>query len=428
MNGNYKRRIKVIQHQRYVLRKFLNSKRRKKKNKNKGRYHIGSFTYNSSVLSHLMKAQFLIPHNVKNSIANLDVPEIFCLSKNPDESLYFLKLVYSLLMDQNIEELHFNHFNCKYMGICASIIMDIIVMECIKYRESINSDITLSGIVKDGKVSNTDDVDSLVKMSGLLQHLKIFNGVVRNTEKLDLIKNKSSSQVAEKSIEYINRSLKRHGFKLTKQGENHFGNSFGEIVDNCSMHGGDSVVWYAIGHYTYDETAQLGKCKLCIVDFGDTIHESLKYNSNNKVLKRINHYVKKTWYSFSSIKDEEVLYTLFSLQQRVSRIIDKDSIRGNGTVAFIDSFLDLFNTDNPDYKSVFSITSGKCSILFDGKYSLKNNTYKHGYYNKIIAFNDNNNLYEEPDKNYVRQLKNGFPGTVISMDLYIDNKYLKGVN
>ena len=423
LKGKYKRKIQYIQHQRYVLRKLL-KRRHISKRQLKKHYSSHQKEYVSPIFPFLNKADFLIPHNHHGSTVYLDIPKVFCLSKKPDESIAFLKLLYSLLMDPMITEICFNHFNCNYMGICASTIMDIIVMECIKYRNGNNIDTTLSGIVKHGKVSNSYEVDSLVKMSGLLKHLDIYRGVIQNSENLNLIKNESSSYVAEKSIDYINRSLKRHGFALTKLGRNHFGNFFGEIVDNCSLHGGDNAIWYTIGHYTYDEKAQLGKCKLCILDFGDTIYESLKYHSNQRLLKRINHYFKKTW-SFSSKRDEEILFPLFSLQQRVSRIIDKDSVRGNGTVTYIESFLDLFNTSIKKYKSILSITSGKCSILFDGKYRLQNISYKNGYVNKIIAFNESNSLYEEPDENYVRHLNNSFPGTVISMDLYIDSKYLQ---
>lgn len=146
------------------------------------------------------------------------------------------------------------------------------------------------------------------------------------------------------------------------------------------------------------------------------------------MLKQINHYSRKKWYSFKTVKSEETLYALFSLQQRVSRIISKNAVRGNGTVTFIDSVLKLFNTTNQNYKSIFSITSGKASILFDGKYVLKEQVFGENYSNKIIAFNDENDLSKEPDSRYVRTLNNSFPGTVISMDLYIDNKYLEGVN
>ncbi len=66
-------------------------------------------------------------------------------------------------------------------------------------------------------------------------------------------------------------------------------------------------------------------------------------------------------------------------------------------------------------------------ILFDGKYRLKEKSYKTGFSNKIIAFNQANDLTVEPDKKYVQTLKNSFPGTIISMDLIIDTKYLERI-
>lgn len=70
---------------------------------------------------------------------------------------------------------------------------------------------------------------------------------------------------------------------------------------------------------------------------------------------------------------------------------------------------------------MLSITSGHCSILFDGTYTMKSVKYNGGYENKIIAFNSNNELTKAPDQKYVRTLKNRFPGTIISMELYIDD-------
>lgn len=432
MNKRYKRENQKLRHQRYKNRKVIKYRSNRRQlyyiNQTEMRSQIDSFlSYSSPTLQILDSSKFALKHKYKDSVVNLNVPKVFCLSKNPDESLYFLRLIYSLMTDFRIKSIHFNHFTCEYMGVCASTIMDIIILECIKLRRSKGINIDLSGDVKNNKVSNNKEVDALVKMSGLLHHLSIYKGKVSNTEKLELFVNGSSAQVAEQSIEYINRSLSRHNVILTKEGVNHFGKFFGEIIDNCKLHGGEKAIWYTIGHYDYDTEINLGKCKLCILDFGDTIYESLK-RLDKRNLKNIDKYVKRSWFSIHSRRNEETLYTLFSLQQRVSRIYDPNVIRGNGTITYIESFLKLFNTQKPDQKSIFSITSGKCSILFDGKYKLKDKSFNEGQSNKIIAFNDDNDLEQEPDSSYVRTLKNGFPGTVISMDLYIDNKFLKGVN
>ena len=423
MKQNDVRKYQRLKHERYIHRK--RKKLIKKVKNNNLKNNQNKSDYYSNILYCLEHNAFSIPIFYKNETVELTVPKVFCFSKNPDESIFFLRKLYTCLLDKKVKKIHFNHFNCSYLGACASTTMDIILLECIKRRKSLKWNMEISGDMRDGKISYNSDVDSLVKMSGLLKHLGIGDYEIPDNERLALIKDGSSADVAEKSIEYIDRSLKRHGLELTKEGQNLFGRFFGEVVDNCCSHGGERVSWFTLGHYCYDKKSGLGKCKLSVVDFGDTIYEGLKNCNSKMMLKQINHYVKKTWYSFRSVRDEETLYTLFSLQQRTSRIIDKDRVRGNGTVTFIESFLELFHTEDAKYKSIFSITSGKCSILFDGKYKLIEKTFKNGYSNKIITFNKSGNLYEEPDKKYVRTIKNSFPGTVVSMDLYIDKKYLK---
>ena len=75
-------------------------------------------------------------------------------------------------------------------------------------------------------------------------------------------------------------------------------------------------------------------------------------------------------------------------------------------------------------KSLMSITSGKCQILFDGTYQLekKQNDGKEYYQ---IAFNGDNDLNKKPDKKCVYNLQNKFPGTIISMEIYLDRKYFE---
>lgn len=46
----------------------------------------------------------------------------------------------------------------------------------------------------------------------------------------------------------------------------------------------------------------------------------------------------------------------------------------------------------------------------------------------IITFNKEQDLDLPPDKNYVKRLNNRFPGTIISMEFYIDRNYINDNN
>lgn len=350
---------KYKRHQRYIERKVIKRRTFNTTIKHPPKLSLDSSnlinTYNvdfsfSKVLKTLQAKNFAINNLFGYGKIILTVPTCFCFSKNPDGTILFLRKLYTHLINKDVKNIHFNHIDCEYMGVCASTVMDIIILECIKWRKKAHFDIEISGDVVNGRVSNNSEVDALVKMSGLLRHLNItHSSKSNNIERLPMLENGSSDQVAEQTIAYFNRSLSRHGLELTKLGKNYFGILVGEIVDNCGIHGGEDAIWFTLGHYSFDSERKLGKCKLTIIDFGNTIYESLKYNSSKSILKQINHYVKKNWMSARSVRSEETLYTLFSLQQRVSRIVSKDVVRGNGTVTFIETILNLFNTKDTEH-------------------------------------------------------------------------------
>lgn len=424
-SGTCSNRIhRKVQYEKYCRRKRnkgIKKAAHKKRQKKRVRLHRDP----SKVIRCLEHFHFGLGSSSEHGRVELTVPSTFCFSRDPDGATQFLRRLYSCAMNPNITEIFFDHLNCKHLGVCASTIMDIILLECKKYRAATKHPITYCGrLTSAGQVAYDEDVDTLLKASGILRHLKVSNSQFKEIEKLELIKNEESAKIAERIIEYIDKSLHRHKMELTPLGKNHFGKLLGEIADNCSQHGGKDATWYTLGHYSIDKKTGMGKCKLVIFDFGETIYKGLK-NSPPKMQKKINHYVRRARALFAQKENEETLYTLFSLQQRVSRIEQKGIVRGNGTITFIDAFQDIFETDNPEARSLLSITSGRCNILFDGTYKLKEETFGGKCRNKVIAFNKNNKLNEKPDKRYVRTMKSAFPGTVISMELYIDDALLK---
>lgn len=380
----------------------------------------------SRLISCLRDRGFAIPPEEIAEKKEMTVPEYFSMTGDPSGTIFFLRELFGILMCPEVKQVYFDHSRCKYIGICASAIMDILLVECKKWRHLQHNDITYSGkLLRGRKISEDPEVDTLLKASGILKHLDITHQEFKDIECLELLKDEHSSDIAEKTIDYINRSLYRHGMHLTAKGENYFGKMLGEIADNCRQHGGEQVTWYAQGHYSYNPYTREGKCLLVIADFGDTIYEGLK-NSQVPVLKKqIRKYVGRARTYFPIKESEETLYTLFSLQQRVSRFAAKKGVvRGNGTAVFLDSFQRLFSRSGQG-KSKLSITSGKCSILFDGTYLLHDVHYGERYTNKIIAFNRENDLKKAPDRKYVRSIEHSFPGTVIAMELYINKSLIE---
>lgn len=407
-------------------RKALKRDRRHRKREHSSWQKVGE--YRSPILSCLDQVGFGIGISQSNESIELIIPDVFCFSREPNGTVDFLRNLYGILKNYQVKIVTIDYSKCESLGLCAVLLMNLIMMECKKWRTSQGIPIEYKGKTISADILSEDaEINSLLYVSGILKRLGITKRRKKNDtiEYLGLISNGESSKVATSVIEYINRSLSRHGLQLTPKGNNYFGRLLGEIVDNCHQHGGDDSVWYTLGFYNYDGQSNTGNFRLVILDFGQTIYEGLRKNSTAAIRRRIEHYVRKSRIRFLTQESEETLYTLFSLQQRASRFASKsDSVRGNGTVVFLDAFQNLFGGDIINGKPLLSITSGRCSILFDGTYQLKEVQYGDRYRNKIIAFNKDNDLTREPDQRYVRSIKYGFPGTVISMEMHISDEHI----
>ncbi|EHK2307034.1 TPA: hypothetical protein ACSQIM_000525 [Clostridium perfringens] len=412
---NKKRLSEIILFKRREHKNFIKRKkqlRRKKKRKK-----------TTNLIKFLKDKNFIKKRKIRKIRKNknhIKIPKNFSLIQNPDESIKTLKEIFYIGLNQKVQDIYIEHQNLANLDICASTIMDVIIMEIEKFRKNIiGNDFSISGVV-----DCNEKIKEMLEVSGILKHLKFKVEVPEHIHKLELIECEEQGIVSTKVTDYINECLKEHEFELSREGYGYFSEMVGEVIDNCKIHGGKFTKWYTLGHYSMKN--DIGECSLVIFNFGDTIYENLKYGKiteeTKQSLEKMTKYYEDQF--DKNLWSEETLWTLYSLQDGVSRFRDSkiSPDRGTGTVTFIDSFQKIGKTINKK-KPLMSITSGKVSILFDGKYSLKVSDKKNED-RKIIAFNKENDLYKLPDENNVRALKNGFPGTVISMNFYLDKKYL----
>lgn len=412
-----------------IRRKFhqyLNSLHKKRKHPKNSNYNVIKEPYESKILYWLDK-EFLSQNEPVNSkkTEEIEIPETLCFSRDPDGAIAFLKHVYLVANNIKTETLTFDFQKCKNLDIAASAILDIMLYDVFRRRYSIKKRIKYGRCLTDGrKLSEDKEIDTLLKASGIEKHFGLYKQNFDNVKVLGMIIDGDSPDVSEKIIEYIDKSLSAHGFHLSESGHNYFGTIVGEITDNCNYHSGDNSTWITQGHYYYDKDKKIGKCKLTILDFGNTIYEGLKSGATDETSRGIELFRKSLSASYRKSIPEETMYSVLALQQSVSRLNSKHKHRGDGTIKFLDAFQRIFATTEGKENSILSITSGKCSILFDGTYIAKEQSFEEGKSNKIIAFNKENDLHEKPDEKYVRTLQNSFPGTIITMELYIDNDLL----
>lgn len=408
--------------------------RNKKKRKNKKydpnkNYFLQSIktlrVEKTKVQKTLEKNEFIKKVDTINKKAIIKIPREFCFIRNPEQTLEVLKQINYFFDKTKIEEIFFDYSECELLGLDASVVTDVIVIDGLKYRKRLDIPSKLNG-----NFPKTNSAIQVFINSGLLKHLDISDGVEDPlVERLEpFVKNKSSLDLTNEVILYYQKCLQRNGYELTSKGIDKFNNLVGEIIDNLGNHSGEDGDWFVSGHFAQRENNELGKGTLTFISFGNTIYESLKEPTVSPIIKKkLDAHTKchKKLFEVGSW-DEETSWTVFALQYKISRFNSKaDPDRGTGTIKFIQNFSILGKTFEND-KPLMTILSGNTHILFDGTYNLKSKIVR----NKeipVIAFNKENDLRKRPNKKVVKLLKNKFPGTIITVEFFVDRRYLKSI-
>lgn len=424
----------------HKCKKEIALRRRKNKHRRNQKALRSTEIYPNRVFYFLREKEFGKEKAIGNKMGYkkiLKVPAIFSISEKPDETIAFLQKLYYYGSRSDIKEIHIDHSECYCLEIAASTIMDVIVLAIKEYHKKIKKNIQFSGTIpSEGKVKD------VFMASGLAAHmdLSIDAGIPmdwHNIKRFKLISGYHHSQISDitatKLAEYIIECMNTQGYTLNGKGKNLLGILFGEVLDNCEIHGGEQTTWFALGHYQQNNRAErYGEVQLVIFDFGNTIYEQLKEKTTSLRTKEKLEFLSSVHKKFYNKNwTEEMLYTLFSLQEGISRLKD-DKVEGNrrrgtGTVRLINNF-QLIGQTTENKTPLMSITSGHTHICFDGTYKLKSQAVEDKEIGleerKIIAFNEENDIFQPPDNRYVKRINTFFPGTVISLKFYFDREYL----
>jgi hypothetical protein len=368
----------------------------------------------------------------------IPIPEIFSFIENPDQTLQTLYNLRAAIEDPRATHLFFDHSQCKTLDLCASVVTDVMVLRGRTQRR-------MRGVAfgAGGTFSSVPEVNVLLKASGILKHLGVSAAALPKDvqDRIRLCplhdgrpsppdKTTESELAATKLTRFFDNCLSTEKYALKEEWKAKLISLITEVLDNCEQHANRDQHWYTIGHFNHLENQDGGDCHIVILNFGDSIFESLNRKDTPTLLKdRIGELASKHhsrgFFNFRKSKwQEEALWTLYALQEGVSRFTGTPEgvDRGNGTVRMIQFFTDLAGEDP---KMV--LVSGRTYILFDGKYKLRDKLLPTGETRKIIAFNPENDLEQPPDGNYVASIPFKFPGTLVSLRFILHKGYLKKV-
>lgn len=351
---------------------------------------------------------------------HLIIPKVFSMTDNPDETLKKLMEINYIFEKSIVKSVFLDYSSCEKLGLDASVITDLIVLNGIKYKSYCGIKMKLRG-----NYPKTTEAVQLFLNSGLLKHLQISNHESPEVVRLDPFTNPQNTNLLTNiTLEYYNKCLQEYGFELNDEGLSHFGKLIGEIIDNLVEHSGNNGDWFVSGHFLKNQNILFGKGELTFISFGNTIYNNLNsHNIDPNIKRKLQTYKSHHFSKFSDTWTEETLWNVISLQYGISSKKDAVNLdRGVGTVTAIESFMELGNTIHGEIPKML-ILSGKSHIIIDGTYKLKKEIINNREVN-ILAFNQENDLRIKPDKKFVKKMNYNFPGTIISVNFFVDRKYL----
>lgn len=369
------------------------------------------------------------------------IPLSFTISDDTEEVIRVTKKMFSFVCDEKNAEIVFDHSECKDTDLAANVVMDTVLLAATNHRMMMHKPINISGKYP----RERDNVRKMLETSGIIKHLKAkteqpisLNGDVETFDmQQGVAGSKKSGIIATKLMKYFNRCLKHQECKLTSAGESLFGKIFGEVINNSEIHGGEKSVWYTTGFCESDRSKNRANCQIVFLNYGDSIYERLsdKNQTSKETINLLDHMDKahKSKYK-KGVWNKETLFTVLSLQERISRLRDTNSQgnknRGTGTIRMLETFKKLGGTVK-EGEPKMDIISGHVHIRIDNQYTLKSSTFNDMIWGassrQIIAFNKDNDLFKPADSSKVQYLKEYFPGTVISMNFYLDKKYIEEI-
>lgn len=235
--------------------------------------------------------------------------------------------------------------------------------------------------------------------------------------------------VAHEVHQHICKCVNTFGITLTESSQGRLLGLLGEVCGNAEEHPGRPDWW--VSAYLRQSTGEQGTCHLTIFTIGETIYETLDGSlpsscfMRTKIQQLVDTHVRNGLFR-SNTWTESNLWTLYALQEGVHRRNhDGDPAgRGNGTVQLMKYFRELSGDAATREPARMCIVSGDTQILFDGTYWPEETKTENGTAS-VIAFNRANDLTQRPDRKYVRQLQEFFPGTVISLRFCLSRQHLQ---
>lgn len=365
------------------------------------------------------------------------IPTTFSIERNNNDTYRcFSKIVYSV-MGLGGKSLTLNFERCEKTDEETMFFLNILLLELIQYFEKINDKCIVKNKkieIKYKKPKNKDvnkilllyrgkiDIDDQDQDEIPYDNLGYLKGEKSKKHYLENKKNVFTTKI----VDYLESCLNKSGFGFKAEGRNQIEGIIGEILNNAEDHSPFNE-YYVTSTFSMKNTQAekredfIGVLNMNFLNFGYSFYEGIsEKNERNKDKFDLE-------YKFQSKKykgfTKDNMFTLWALQEGVSRLKYEDESRGTGTIKFINGFLYIGDYSEKGCYPYLKIISGNTILICDNVYRpfAKENNGSSVF---LVSLNKNNNLDEPPDSKNLKHMGKKFPGTMLAVKIYINGKHL----
>ena len=394
--------------------------------------------YNSPLYDFFVKKQFITEE--EDSSSHIVMPDDYSFCSNYELAIETIRKIIAAIFHNKGKEIVFDFSNCTFVDQPALFVLQIIRLDFQEEFQKLDSRMRVLSSIITYKVvhSKVEKVNKLLFVTGFVPQVDLkIEGLMPLTTIGYYKGNRSQKHYSEnrkgvigtRIVAYINQCLSAHGYTFNADGINYLDGLVSEILNNAEDHSAFNT-YYAtanlLGELKSNGTdSVVGEMNLSFMNFGDSFFEGFEetklkntdvYNQMDTLYKQV------TASKFRNPFSKENLFTLYALQEGMSRLKFEEESRGTGTTKFINSFFAFgdYEDDERDYHPILVLLSGATQLICDNKYKPFE---RDGVF--FVSLNSEKTLGKPPEKSNLKTLGYYFPGTVLTARIYLNQDHLK---
>jgi hypothetical protein len=368
----------------------------------------------------------------------IEIPIDFSFCNSYDSSLKVIKHFIASLIYSSGGELIVSFEKCINVDQAALFVLQIIKYDIVEQLQRLNNKLTASKsrVSVKFKESKNDVVNKMLFVNQILPEARVkVEGLMplRGVGYIKGLKNQKhysenkKGRIVTNVREFLNTCLVDHGYEFNPNGKNEMDGLLSEILGNGEDHSPFDTYYATANSFIEANSIApdqiVGVINLSIMNFGYSIYEGLEKTKNENYVSY--NEIDELYQTVSRLKPggftRENLFTLYALQEGISRLKYEDQSRGTGTMKFINSFFALgdFEDATKQYHPELSIISGRTRVICNNKYR----PYQRNQVN-YLSLNFENDLNKAPDPANLKSLETFFPGTILYVRVFLNKEHL----